>query len=120
MGCSYRELKTDGCVRAFKEVLDKIKKPQQIYHDNEGSSSSIEFRRLLNEHNMRQNISTKAPFAERAVQTIKNMIHARIEGLDLPVEKWIEMLPAILKRYNNTNRSTTNMTPNEAKREDNK
>ena len=40
----------------------------------------------------------KAPFAERAVQTIKNMIHARIEGLDLPVEKWVEMLPAILKQ----------------------
>ena len=48
------------------------------------------------------------------------MIHARTEGLDLPVEKCVEMLPAILNKYNNTNHSTTNMTPNEAKREDNK
>ena len=30
------------------------------------------------------------------------------------------MLPALLKKHNNTNHSTTNMTPNEAKREDNK
>ena len=79
-------------------MLDKIGKPQQIYHDNEGYFSSIEFIRLLNGHNIRQLIvSTKEPFAERAVQTIKNMIHARIEGLDLPVEKWVEMLPAILR-----------------------
>ena len=42
--------KPEGCVRAFKEVLYKIGKPQQIYHDNEGSFSSTEFIRLLNEH----------------------------------------------------------------------
>ena len=78
--------------------LDKIGKTQKIYHDNEGSFSSIELIRLLNEHKVKQIIvNTKAPFAERAVQTIKNMIHARTEGLDLPVEKWVEMLPAILK-----------------------
>ena len=82
--------------RAFNEVLYKIGIPKQIYHDNEGSFSSIEFIRLGNGHNIKQVIvSTNAPFAERAVQTIKNMIHARIKGLYLPVEKWIEMLPAI-------------------------
>ena len=91
--------KTEGCVRAFKEVLDNIRKPQHIYHDNEGSFSSIEFIRLVNEHKIKQIIvSTKGPFAEREVQTIKNMIHARTEGLDLPVEKWVEMLPAILRK----------------------
>ena len=62
----------------------------------EGSFSSLKFIRLVKPHKIRQIIvSTKAPFAERAVQTIKNMIHTRIEGLDLPVEKWVEMLPAI-------------------------
>ena len=102
-------------------MLGKIGIPKQSYHYNEGSFSSIELFRLVNSHRIKQIIvSTKAPFAERAVQTIKNMIHARIEGLDLPVEKWVEMLPAILKTYHNTKHSTTNMTPNEAKREDNK
>ena len=47
------------------------------------------------------------------------MTHARTEGLDLSVEKYIEMLPAILKKCNNTKHSTTGITPNEAKREDN-
>ena len=96
LGVPIKNKSPEECVRAFEELLDKMGKPKQIYHDNEGSFSSIEFIRLLNGHNIRQIIvSTKAPLAERAVQTIKNMIHARIEGLDLPVEKWVEMLPAI-------------------------
>ena len=79
-------------------MLDKIGKPPQNYHDNEGSVGAIEFTRLLYGHSIRQIIvSTKAPLAERAVQTIKDMIHARIEGLDLSVEKCVEMLPAIFK-----------------------
>ena len=120
-GVPIKNKKPEECVRAFKEVLDTIGKPQPIYHDNEGSFSSIEFIRLSNAHKIKQIIvSTKAPFAERAVQTIKNMIHARTEGLDLPVEKWVEMLPAILKTNNNKRHSTTGVTPNEAKREDNK
>ena len=120
-GAPIKNKKPDECVRAFKEVLDKIGIPKQIYHDNEGSFSSLKFIRLVKPHKIRQIIvSTKAPFAERAVQTIKNMIHARIEGLDLPVEKWVEMLPAILNKYNSTKHSTTGMTPNEAKQDDNK
>ena len=120
-GVPIKNKKPEECVRAFKEVLDKIGIPKQIYHDNEGSFSSTEFIKLLNGNNIKQIIvSTKAPFAERAVQTIKNMIHARIEGLDLDVEKWVDMLPAILRKYNNTKHSTTSVTPNEAKKEDNK
>ena len=120
-GVPIQNQKPEKCVIVFKEVLDNIGKPQQTYHDNEGSFSSIESVRLLYGHNIRQIlVSTKAPFAERAVQAIKNMIHARIEGLDLSVEKWVEMLPAILKQFNNTKHSTTGITPNEAKREGNK
>ena len=48
------------------------------------------------------------------------MIHARIDGLKLTVEKWVELLPAILRKYNNTKHSTTGMTPNDAKKEENK
>ena len=99
LGVPLKNTKPEGCVRALKEVLGKIGKPQQTYHYNEGSFSSTECIRLLNEHKVKQIIvSTKAPFAERAVQTIKNMIHTRIEVLDLLVEKWVDMLLAILKK----------------------
>ena len=42
-GVPIMNKKPEECVRALKEVLDKIGKPQQMYHDNEGSFSSIEF-----------------------------------------------------------------------------
>ena len=120
-GVPIKNKKPEECVRAFKGVLDKIGKPQQLYYDNEGSFSSTEFIRLsLNEQRIKQVIaSTEAPFAERAVQTIKNMIHARIEGLDLSVEKWVEMLLAILRKFNNKKHPTTGVTPNDVKRDDN-
>ena len=49
------------------------------------------------------------------VQTIKNMIHIRLEGLEINKEKWVDILPSVLKKYNNTEHSTINMKPNEAK-----
>ena len=47
-GVPIKNNKPEECVRACKEVLNKIRKPQQIYHDNEGSVSSIEFVTLSN------------------------------------------------------------------------
>ena len=83
-------------IRAMKEVLNTIGIPQQIYHDNEGSWSSKAFIRLLNFAKVKQVItSSPPPFAERMVQTIKNMIHARLDGLEINKEKWVELLPSI-------------------------
>ena len=75
-------------IRAMKEVLEILGKPETIYHDNEGSWSSTRFIRLLNEHKINQIITTSPPpFAERMVQTIKNMIHIRLEGLEINKRK---------------------------------
>ena len=71
-------------IRAMKEVLEKIGVPEVIYHDNEGSWSSTEFIRLINSHKIKQIItSTPPPFAERAIQTLKSMIHQRLDGLEV-------------------------------------
>ena len=53
------------------------------------------------------------------VQTIKNMIHQRLEGLEQSKEQWVDILPSVLNKYNNTKHSTTGMKPNEAKKKDN-
>ena len=53
------------------------------------------------------------------VQTLKHMIHTRLEGLELTEEKWVELLQSVLKTYNNTNHSTIGIKPKEAKRKDN-
>ena len=80
------------------EILNKIGVPKVSYHDNEGSWNSTQFVRLINSHNIKQIItSAPPPFSERMVQTIKNMIHARLEGLDISKETWVDILPSVLK-----------------------
>ena len=112
-----KDKKPKESVRAFTEVLEKIGVPKVIYHDFEGSWNSTEFIKLINQHKIKQIItSSPPPFAERMVQTLKNAIHKRLEGLEVNKEKWVDMLPAVLKRYNNTEHSTINTAPNNAKR----
>ena len=110
-----KDKKPQESIRAMKEVFEKIGIPEVIYHDNEGSWSSTEFIRLIDSHKIKQIItSTPPPFAESMVKTIKNMIHTRLEGLEMDKEKWIDMLGSELKKYSNTKHSTTGVSPNEA------
>ena len=65
--------------------------------DREGAWGSTEFVKFLNKHKSKHTISTPPPpFSERAVQEIRNMIHKRLEGLDLDKEKWVDILPYVL------------------------
>ena len=48
------------------------------------------------------------------VQTIKHMIHQRLEGLEISKEKWVDILPSVLKKYNSTSHPTTGMKPHDA------
>ena len=52
--------------------------------------------------------------AERAVGTFKSMIAKRVVGLDLDIEKWIDLLPQVLHQYNRQVHSTIKMTPIQA------
>jgi hypothetical protein len=111
-----KDKKPQESIRAFTEVLDKIGIPQQIMSDREGAWESTEFVKLLNKHNIKHIISTSPPpFSERAVQEIKKMIHTRLEGLELNKEKWVELLPSVLKKYNSRVHGTTGLSPNDAR-----
>jgi hypothetical protein len=115
-GVKIKDKQPEESVRAMKEVLRVIGKPQTLYHDNEGSWNSKQFIQLLNQNSIKQIItSTPPPFAERMIQTLKLMIHTRLGGLEIDKQEWINLLPAVLKKYNNTKHSTIRMTPNKAK-----
>ena len=104
--------KPDESVRAMTEILNKMGACQVLYHDFEGSWNSKEFIRLLNAHKIRQIItSSPPPFAERMIQTFKNMIHKRLEGLNKKKEEWVKLVPIVLKYYNNKTHSTIGMSP---------
>ena len=114
-GVAIKDKQPAESVRAMKEILKVIGVPEVLYHDNEGSWNSGDFVQLLNQNNIKQIItSTPPPFAERMVQTIKNMIHTRLGGLEIDQQEWVSLLPSVLKKYNNTKHSTTGFSPNEA------
>ena len=97
-----KDKQPEESIRAMKEVLNVIGKPETLYHDFEGSWNSKPFIRLVNENNIKQIItqiitSSPPPFAERMVQTIKNMIHTRLQGLEIDKQEWVNLLPSILK-----------------------
>ena len=107
-------------IRAFNEILEKIGIPENIMSDREGAWESTEFIRLLNQHKINHIISnTPPPFSERAVQEIKNMIFARLEGLEIDKQNWTDVLPAVLKKYNNRIHGTIEMSPIDARKPDN-
>lgn len=103
-------------IRAFKEILEKIGTPAQVLSDREGAWESTEFVKLLNQHKIKHIISSSPPpFSERAIQEIKNMIHKRLDGLELSKEKWVDMLPPVLKKYNSRVHGSTGLSPNDAR-----
>ena len=115
-----KDKKPAESIRAFKEILEVIGTPQRIMSDREGAWESTEFIRLLNQHKIKHIISSSPPpFSERAVQEIKNMIFARLEGLEIDRQNWTEILPAVLKKYNNRVHGTTGLSPTLARKPEN-
>ena len=115
-----KDKRPEESVRAMKGVLHVIGIPKVLYHDNEGSWNITQLIQLVNSHKLKLSItSSPPPFVEGMVQTLKRMIHTRLEGLELDKEEWVDLLPSVLKKYNNQKHSTTDMSPNMAKMKDN-
>ena len=88
--------------------------------DREGAWESTELIRLLNQNKIKHIISSSPPpFSERAVQETKNMICARLEGFEIDKQNWTDILPAVLKTYNNRVHGTTELSPIEARQFEN-
>ena len=71
---------------------------------------------LLKENIRMINSRNHAPYAERHIRTIKDMINRRLEYKKLVTKKWVDILPDILKEYNNKMvHSSHNFTPAQAR-----
>ena len=62
--------------------------------------------------------SNPPPFIERWIGTFKHMIHMRLKGSCLE-KGWVQLVPAILKRYSSLPHSTSSLSPNDAKKKGN-
>ena len=59
-------------IPAFKEILDIIGVPKQLYSDNEGSFSSKDFIKVLNENKIKHIITPFAQNVKRFNRTLKD------------------------------------------------
>ena len=101
---------------AFKEIMRVIGKPVSIFSDMEGGMLSTEFIKVLNENKIKQ-ITTlnHAPYAEVFIRTLKQMIHARLEGEGHDIDRWIDVLNPSLAKYNLSEHPSIKMSPYQAK-----
>ena len=109
----------DDIVMAFKKVMDEMGIPKQIYSDDEGSFSSKLFIQLLNKHNIKHIITSFASGVERFNRTVKSKTIERLKALKLKRFEWVDQLPAVIKKYNNTPTSTLQTSPNDASKKEN-
>ncbi len=108
-------------IPAFKEILDIIGVPKQLYSDDEGSFSSKEFIKVLNENKIKHIITPFAQNVERFNRTLKNMTVLKLKAKNKEEQfKWVDALQDALNKYNNQEHSTIKMTPNEAKKRGNR
>ena len=107
---------------ALEKTIKDIGQMEALISDTEGGTNTKEFIRVLNENKIRHiQSSTPVGMIERAIKTIKDLIHKRILVLKLVNERWIDLLPKVVYLYNEKHiHSTTGFTPRQALRPDNK
>ena len=106
---------------ALEYTIARFGNFEELFTDTEGGLQSRTVVRLLNEHNI-HHISTygKSPFAEKAIHSLKTMIHNRLDGLKMDKTEWVSLLPKVIDKYNNrTIHSTIKMTPADATQDSN-
>ena len=106
---------------ALKDMIKEMGQIEAVVSDFEGGTQTPLFIKVLNEHKIRHIItSTPNGQAERTIKTIKDLIHTRITGLNLPNERWIDLLPKVVKYYNEKHvHNTIGMSPKMALNKDN-
>ena len=91
-------------------------KPKQLYSDEESSfRAKVFFRFIYGSVIKHIQTSTHALSAEIFIRTFKDNLYRRLDGLKQERKEWTKHVPSILTKYNNTEHSTIEIKPNEAK-----
>ena len=115
-----KDKKGETVTEAFKTILKEGRKPQYLWVDKGKEFYNKHLKGLLEKHNI-QMYSTeneeKSSVCERWNRTIKTKMWKQftVQGNTM----YLDMLPKILKQYNNTKHSSIKMTPIEASKKNN-
>ena len=108
-----------SCIATFKQIIEKMGKPFQIYSDQEGAFTTQEWIKMMNGLKIRHIFANSAHSVERFNRTLKQNTQTRLDALGMERYRWVELLEPILNKYNNTKHETIEMTPNQAKKKGN-
>ena len=90
-------------------------KPKQLSSDEESSMRSAKMIRFLKESDIKSiQTTTHAHTVERAIRTFKDDLYRRLDALNQDKTKWINHIESVIKTYNSTEHSITQINPNEA------
>jgi hypothetical protein len=99
---------------AMKKILEQTEPPKNLQTDMGKEFYNSQFKELMKKFNI-NHYSTfsnlKASIVERVNRTLKNIMWKRFSNQGN--YKWINILPEIVEKYNNTKHSTTGYKPSE-------
>ncbi|UYV76776.1 hypothetical protein LAZ67_14001996 [Cordylochernes scorpioides] len=109
----------DEITNAFREIF-KERKPERMQTDKGTEFINSVTQNLLKKHNIEwfatQNVS-KASIVERFNRTLKELMNKYSTHNNN--RKWVDILPSLVKNYNNTFHTSIKMTPLEASKPEN-
>ena len=101
----------------FELILKQLPSDPKLVQSDQGTEFYNKiFQKLLKQHNIKHYSvysTMKACIAERFIRTLKNKIYRLFT--EKGTHKWIDLLPTIIKQYNNTIHSKTKMKPVDVK-----
>jgi len=98
---------------AFKEVLKQLGVPKLIYSDQGSEFKNKHFEKVLDDNEIKTEWEVnKAPFIERWNQNLKKRLYKYLNSHP-KLKTWINVLPQIVKNYNNTIHNTTGVKPDD-------
>jgi hypothetical protein len=107
-------------MNAMEQVFKILGIPKQIYSDQEGSFTNVDFVRLMNKHKIKHIMTVgSAHFVENYIRQFKEKIQTRLNAMKLSRDKWIEHIKYIVDNHNNSYHSVIKMTPKEATKQSN-
>jgi|SRR5277367_1299665 len=107
---------TEQMISAFEKIFDKGRIPTKIHTDLGLEFVSHKMSAFFKEYDVITystfNFSIKSSVAERALKTLKNIMHKMFTYTGN--HRYVENLPKIVSAYNDNYHSSIKMTPNEA------
>ena len=110
----------ESIIKAFQEIFKERKPKKFIQTDHGREFNNQKFKTFLQQYNIEwfatKNFDTKAQIVERFNRTIKEKMWKCFTSLGVTANtaKWVDLLPKLIKNYNNTYHNSIKMTPTEA------